>query len=57
MGGFTIENGIARRRVVEVGQRTGLTAQVLLSSLAAGEQVIQHPNTSIEDGKAVARRG
>jgi HlyD family secretion protein len=53
---FTIEDGIARRRVVEVGQRTGLTAQVI-SGLAAGEQVIQHPDTSIEDGTAVAPRG
>lgn len=52
---FTMEDGVARRKVVEVGQRTGVTAQVL-SGLAGGEKVIEHPDTSIEDGKAVARR-
>lgn len=52
---FTIQDGVARRRAVEVGRRNGLTGQVL-SGLAAGETVIVHPDTSVEDGTAVAPR-
>ncbi|MCC6862684.1 MAG: hypothetical protein IT158_29185, partial [Bryobacterales bacterium] len=52
---FTIQDGVARRRAVEVGRRNGLTGQVL-SGLVAGETVIVHPDTSVEDGTAVAPR-
>jgi HlyD family secretion protein len=53
---FVIENGVARRRVVEVGHRSGLTAEIL-SGLAVGEQVIPHPSNDIEDGTEVILQG
>ena len=53
---FVIENGVARRRVVEVGHRSGLTAEIV-SGLTAGERVIPHPSNEIEDGTEVTVRG
>lgn len=52
---FVVEEGQARRREVDVGQRTGLTAQVL-SGLEAGEQVINHPSDDVEDAVAIKLR-
>lgn len=52
---FVVEEGRAQRREVEVGQRTGLTAQVL-SGLEAGEQVVNHPSDDVEDGVAIKLR-
>ena len=50
-----IENNKAKRRRVEVGQRNGLSAQIL-DGLARGEDVITHPDKTIEDGIGVKRR-
>ena len=47
-----MENGVARRRVVEPGQRNGLVAQIV-SGLSEGERVLTHPDASIEDGASV----
>lgn len=49
---FVVENGVARRRIVHVGRRTGLAAQIL-SGLKEGERVIVHPDDAVTDGKAV----
>jgi HlyD family secretion protein len=52
---FVVEEGIARRRVVEAGQRNARHTQIL-SGIEPGELVIVHPDDSIEDGvKVVAR--
>lgn len=49
---FVVEGGRAQQRSVEVGQRTGLTAQVL-DGLEAGDQVITHPSSDLTDGARV----
>lgn len=52
---FVVETQRARLRAVEIGQRAGLTAQVL-SGLKAGERVIAHPDDRIRDGVRVRPR-
>jgi HlyD family secretion protein len=52
---FVMENKKAKRRSVEVGQRNGLSAQIL-EGLTIGEKVITHPDDTIDDGVAVKRR-
>lgn len=53
---FVIEEGIAHRRAVELGQRGQLFVEVL-EGLRSGEEVIVHPDDSVADGVAVMRRG
>lgn len=52
---FVAGNGRARRRIVEVGRRNGLVAQIE-SGLAEGESVIAHPSDRIEDGTRIRGR-
>ena len=52
---FVLDNGRAQRRVIQVGQRNGLTAQVF-DGLAEDETVIIYPDDSIDDGRRVKRR-
>jgi HlyD family secretion protein len=52
---FVVEDGRARLRTVDVGQRNGLQAQVR-EGLQPGEQVIVHPADALEDGGRVAPR-
>lgn len=52
---FTIDSGVARRKAVQVSHRNGLAAEIL-SGLAEGSQVIAHPDSSVEEGKAVKPR-
>lgn len=52
---FAVEQGKAVKRRVQVGQRNGLSAQVL-SGIAAGEQVIVHPDDRVREGVRVAAR-
>jgi len=52
---FVMQNDRAQRRVVNIGQRNGLIAQVL-NGVAEGEQVIAHPDDSIDDGVRVKLR-
>jgi HlyD family secretion protein len=52
---FVEENGKARRRAVEVGQRTGLTAQIL-SGLKENERVVAYPDDAIRDGTRIRQR-
>lgn len=49
---FVIKKGRARRRFVELGHRSGLSAQVI-KGLKVGDLVIAHPDSSIEEGTRV----
>ncbi|KPJ87835.1 MAG: secretion protein HlyD [Gammaproteobacteria bacterium SG8_11] len=49
---FVVENDRAKRRVVRVGQRNGLVAQ-MLEGIIDGEYVINHPSDEVEDGKRI----
>lgn len=49
---FVVEDGTASLREVETGQRSGLRAEIR-SGLSAGETVIVHPDSSLEDGSEV----
>ncbi|MDD3450320.1 MAG: efflux transporter periplasmic adaptor subunit, partial [Gammaproteobacteria bacterium] len=53
---FTVEDGRARRRGVEVGERNGLNAEIK-SGLKAGETVIAHPDNQTRAGLRVRPRG
>lgn len=50
---FVVENGEARLRDVEVGQRTSFEAEIK-TGLEAGAEVIVHPSNQIGDGTRVA---
>ena len=52
---FAIAEGKAARRGVEVGHRSGLTAEIV-SGLDEGQRVITHPSNDIEDGTEVTIR-
>lgn len=52
---FAVEQGKAVKRRVQVGQRTGLSAQVL-SGINADEQVIAHPDDRVREGVRIATR-
>ncbi len=49
---FAIEGGVAKRRMVEVGHRNGLAAEIL-SGLKEGDTLVAHPDETVEDGKLV----
>ena len=49
---FVVEGGSAARRLVEVGQRNGLFAQII-QGVEIGEQVIIHPGDNVDDGVSV----
>lgn len=52
---FAVEQGKAVKRRVKIGQRNGLSAQVI-SGIEAGVQVIVHPDDRVRDGVSVAAR-
>jgi len=52
---FVAENGRARLRHVEVGQKNGIVAEIR-QGIEAGEQVVAHPSDRVIDGVRVARR-
>ena len=52
---FVVENHHAKRRVVEVGQRNGLVAQIV-DGVSEGEEVVNHPSDDVEDGVRVRGR-
>lgn len=52
---FTVEDGLAKRKQVTVGKRTGLASQIL-SGLTENDVVINYPSDLIEDGTAVTSR-
>ncbi len=53
---FVAEDGVARRRTVSVGRRSGLAVQIT-GGLRAGEQVVVSPGDRLADGVAVVDRG
>jgi len=46
---FVEDAGKARQRMVEVGQRNGLSAEII-SGLKEGEKVVVHPDDALKDG-------
>jgi HlyD family secretion protein len=52
---FTVENGRARQRLVETGERGGRFTRVL-AGIAEGEAVIVHPPRELEEGTRVQTR-
>ncbi len=52
---FVAEDGVARLRAVEIGQRSGLATEVR-SGLVAGQRVIVSPGPRIEDGAPIVDR-
>lgn len=49
---FVVEGGRAVERIVRIGHRNGLAAEVL-SGLKEGEEVIIHPDDAIRDGSKI----
>lgn len=52
---FVEENGIARTRYIEIGQRNGLTVEVT-AGLREGERVVLSPSDQVQDGVLVVDR-
>lgn len=52
---FAVAQGKAAKRRVEIGQRNGLSAQIV-SGINAGEKVIVHPDDRVRDGVRVVSR-
>lgn len=52
---FVIKNNRAFQRIVEIGHRNGLVAEII-SGLTEGEMVITHPDDSIKEGTRVKPR-
>ena len=52
---FVIDNGRARRRVVQIGHRNQIEAEVL-GGIAIGDQVILHPSNQLREGARVRTR-
>ncbi len=52
---FAAENGRARKRVIEIGQRNGLAAQIV-SGLKENEKVIAYPDDTISEGTKIKQR-
>jgi HlyD family secretion protein len=52
---FVLQDGRARERRIEIGQRNGFDAQVL-KGLEPGERVVLHPPDILEDGARVTER-
>jgi HlyD family secretion protein len=52
---YKVENGRAVRRLVEVGRRSGLEAEIL-DGLAAGDRIVVYPSEALADGVKVTPR-
>lgn len=52
---FAVENGVAKERKIEIGERNSSFAEVL-SGLSEGERIILHPSDKVSDGTAVVAR-
>ncbi len=52
---YAVEQGQAVKRRVQLGQRNGLSAQVL-SGIQAGDKVVNHPDDRVRDGVRVVAR-
>ncbi len=57
-GGWAVyvrEGDVAKRREVKLGQRNGLSAQIL-EGLSAGEQIVRYPDDTVEEGTLITVR-
>jgi HlyD family secretion protein len=52
---FVEEKGKARKRIVKIGQRNGLAAEII-SGVKEREKVIAYPEDSISDGTKIRAR-
>jgi HlyD family secretion protein len=52
---YAVEQGRATKRSVQIGQRTGLAAQIV-SGMQRGDRVISHPDDRVRDGVRIAAR-
>lgn len=52
---FVEDHGKARQQLVQIGQRNGLTAEIV-SGLRENERVVAHPDDSIKEGTPIRRR-
>ena len=52
---YVVENGKARKRLVEIGQRNGLAAEII-SGLKENEKLLAYPDDSISEGTKVRQR-
>ena len=52
---FVEENGKSRQRIVKIGQRNGLAAEII-SGVKEKEKVIAHPDDTISDGRRIRTR-
>ena len=52
---FVVENGRAHQRVVKMGQRTGLVAEIL-EGVKQGDKVLNHPSDEVSDGVRTTER-
>lgn len=52
---FEVDNGTARTRIVDVGRRNGIEAQIL-DGLEVGDRVVLHPSGRVSDGTQIVRR-
>lgn len=52
---YVVENGRAVTRMVQIGQRTGLEAEIT-GGLSGGEQIIVYPSDAVGDGVKVTSR-
>jgi len=52
---YKVQDGRAVRQIVEIGQRSGLEAEVL-NGLTAGERIVVYPSDAIADGVKIAAR-
>lgn len=50
-----LNDGVAEQRIIKIGQRNGLQAQVI-EGLQRDDRVILHPDNSIESGTSVRIR-
>jgi HlyD family secretion protein len=53
---FVIEDGVARRRPVQVGQRNDTEAQIV-GGLTVDQVVVLHPPDTLDEGTRVVVRG
>ncbi|MDG6773172.1 HlyD family efflux transporter periplasmic adaptor subunit [Thiomicrorhabdus sp. ZW0627] len=52
---FAVEDDHAKLKTVTLGERNGLTAQIL-TGLKEGEKIINHPSDTVEDGVSLKER-
>jgi len=52
---FVVERGKARKRLVEIGRRNGLAAEIL-SGLKENDRVLAYPDDSISEGTKIRQR-